>query len=88
MKLIYCRESDSLYIDLSSRPGVQSREISDGVVADFDKKGDIVGIDIDKASCRVDLNDVILSASGSRQAEVGQNSTGTNGVRIIRSRVC
>jgi uncharacterized protein YuzE len=61
MKLTYCRETDSLYIDLSSKPGVHSREISEGVVVDFDKKGNIVGIDIDKASRKVDLNNVILS---------------------------
>ena len=31
MKLNYDRETDSLYIDLNSRPSADSREIQDGV---------------------------------------------------------
>jgi len=46
MKLNYDQETDSLYIDLNSRPSVDSREIQDGVVIDVDAKGKIVGIDI------------------------------------------
>jgi uncharacterized protein YuzE len=55
MKLHYYPETDSLYIDLSSRPSVESREVADGVVADFDEDGNIVGIDIDNASRKLDL---------------------------------
>jgi uncharacterized protein YuzE len=61
MKLNYFPETDSLYIDLSERPSVDSREISDGVVLDFDVRGDLVGIDIDNASRRVDLSVLALS---------------------------
>ena len=56
MKLHYDRETDSLYIDLNARPSVDSREIQDGVVADFDAKGQIVGIDIQHASEVMDLS--------------------------------
>jgi len=55
MKLHYYPETDSLYIDLNSRPSADSREITDGLVADFDADGNIVGIDIDHASERLDL---------------------------------
>lgn len=55
MKLNYDRETDSLYIDLNSRPSVDSREIQDGVVIDVDAKGKIVGIDIQHASEVMDL---------------------------------
>ncbi len=55
MKLNYDGETDSLYIDLSSRPSVDSREIQDGVVIDVDAKGKIVGIDIQHASEIMDL---------------------------------
>jgi uncharacterized protein YuzE len=55
MKLHYDRETDSLYIDLNARPSVDSREIQDGVVIDFDDKGQIVGIDIQHASKVLDL---------------------------------
>lgn len=61
MKLNYYKETDSLYIDLSSRPSAESREISDGVVLDYDASGNLVGIDIDNASRKIDLREVILS---------------------------
>jgi uncharacterized protein YuzE len=55
MKFYYYPDTDSLYIDLSERAGADSREVTDGVVADFDENGRIVGIDIDNASKIVDL---------------------------------
>jgi uncharacterized protein YuzE len=55
MKLHYYAETDSLYIELSSRPGVDTREIADGLVADLDAEGSIVGLDIDSASKKLDL---------------------------------
>lgn len=55
MKLHYYAETDSLYIDLNSRPSADSREIADGLVIDFDAQGNIVGIDIDHASQKLDL---------------------------------
>ncbi len=56
MKLHYYPETDSLYIDLNARPSVESREIADGLVVDFDAEGNIVGIDIDHASKKLDLS--------------------------------
>ncbi|MBZ5670889.1 MAG: DUF2283 domain-containing protein [Acidobacteriia bacterium] len=55
MKLHYYPETDSLYIDLNSRPSADSREIVAGLVIDFDAEGSIVGIDIDHASQKLDL---------------------------------
>jgi len=61
MKLNYHAETDSLYIDLAEKPSVQRREVSEGVVLDFDATGSLVGIDIDNASKNVDLQTLILS---------------------------
>lgn len=61
MKLKYYKETDSLYIDLSSKTSTDSQEISEGIVLDYDNEGNIVGIDIDNASKKVDLKEVILS---------------------------
>ena len=36
MKLSYYKETDSLYIDFSGKSSVESREISEGVVLDYD----------------------------------------------------
>jgi len=61
MKLNYHPETDSLYIDLSEQPSAESREISEGIVLDYDAQGNLVGIDIDNASVKVQLKDLILN---------------------------
>jgi uncharacterized protein YuzE len=61
MKLSYHPETGSLYIDLSERESVESREISEGVVLHYDTEGRLVGIDIDNASNKVELKQLILS---------------------------
>jgi len=61
MRLNYYPETDSLYIDLSDQPSVESREVSDGVVLDYDAQGNLVGIDIDHASTKVELSTLTLS---------------------------
>ena len=55
MKLSYYPDTDSLYIDLNARPSVDSREITEGLVVDFDSDGRVVGIDIQHASEIMDL---------------------------------
>lgn len=61
MKLKYYPDTDSLYIDLAERPSVDSREISEGVVLDYDASGQLVGIDIDHASTTIDLDKLTVS---------------------------
>ncbi len=60
MKINYYKATDSLYISLSSKPGADSMEVSEGIVLDYDANGNLVGIDIDNASNKVDLREVIL----------------------------
>ncbi|MDI6753853.1 MAG: DUF2283 domain-containing protein [Thermodesulfobacteriota bacterium] len=60
MKINYYPETDSLYIDLSEKSSVESREISEGVVLDYDAEGNLVGIDIDNASNKVQLKELSL----------------------------
>jgi uncharacterized protein YuzE len=61
MRINYYAETDSLYIDLSSKPSVDSREVSEGIVLDYDADGNLVGIDIDQASTRLEIKELILS---------------------------
>jgi len=61
MRVNYFPDTDSLYIDLSERSSVESREISDGVVLDYDDEGNLVGIDIDNASAKVELHKLVVS---------------------------
>ena len=61
MKLNYYPDTDSLYIDLSSKTSVNSIEISEGVVLDYDSDNNLVGIDIDNASKKLDLSELVLT---------------------------
>jgi uncharacterized protein YuzE len=61
MKVNYFPDTDSLYIDLSERTSTESREVSEGVVLDYDSEGNLVGIDIDNASSKVQLNKLTVS---------------------------
>jgi uncharacterized protein YuzE len=61
VKLDYYPDTDSLYIDLSSRPSVESQEVSEGVILDYDADGNLVGIDIDHASRKLDLSELVTN---------------------------
>jgi uncharacterized protein YuzE len=61
VKLNYYPDTDSLYIDLSEKPSVDSKEISEGVVLDYDADGNLVGIDIDNASKKVQLKELSVT---------------------------
>lgn len=58
MKLHYYAETDSLYIELKDVPGAETREIAEGLVVDFDAEGNVVGLDIDHASRKLDLSKI------------------------------
>ena len=55
MKLNYYAETDSLYIELRAAPAAETREIAEGLNVDFDEDGNVVGLDIDGASKKLDL---------------------------------
>ncbi len=61
MRINYYPETDSLYIDLSSKPSKESVEVSEGVVIDYDEDGHITGIDVDNATHKIDLKEIILN---------------------------
>ena len=55
MRLNYDAATDSLYIHLAERPSVDSDEVADGVVLDYDAQGALVGIDVQRASQRAGI---------------------------------
>ena len=61
MKLNYYLETDSLYIELTERASVESMEVSEGIVLDYDAHGNLVGIDIDNAADKVRLDEIVMS---------------------------
>ncbi len=61
MKITYYPDTDSMYIDFSEKVSAESREVSPGVVLDYDSEGNLMGIDIDNASRKLDLREIVLS---------------------------
>ena len=61
MRVNYYPDTDSLYIDLAERASVERREVSEGVVLVYDAAGNLVGIDIDNASTKVQLERFVVS---------------------------
>jgi uncharacterized protein YuzE len=43
-------------------PGAETREIVEGLIVDVDENGDVVGLDIDHASKKLDLSKVVTIA--------------------------
>ncbi|NLV45734.1 MAG: DUF2283 domain-containing protein [Candidatus Hydrogenedentes bacterium] len=62
MKMKYYKDTDSLYIDLSENPSVESKEVSEGVLLDYDVNGNLVGIDIDNAASKVAMDKLVVSS--------------------------
>ena len=47
MKVQYFPDTDTLYIELTDAPSVESEEIMENIVVDYDSHGRIVGIEIE-----------------------------------------
>jgi len=58
MRLSYHRDTDSLYIHLVERPGVEASEVAPGIIVDFDTEGKPVGIDVEHAKNVLDLTTI------------------------------
>jgi uncharacterized protein YuzE len=71
LKLHYYAETDSLYIELNEHASAESQEIASGLVIDFDEDGNVVGIDIDHASDKLDLRTLETSALPLRPTPAG-----------------
>jgi uncharacterized protein YuzE len=61
MKIAYYPDTDSCTSISSDKTSAESREVSRGVVLDYDTDGNIVGIDIDNASRKLNLKELVLN---------------------------
>jgi uncharacterized protein YuzE len=46
MKLVVHKEEDALYLRLDDSAIVESEEVSDGIVLDYNEEGKVVGIEV------------------------------------------
>ncbi len=59
MKIEYSKEADAIYVYFKEEFVASSKEIEDGVVIDFDKKGHLIGIEVLDVSQRFSLSDIV-----------------------------
>ncbi|MBI5410051.1 MAG: DUF2283 domain-containing protein [Nitrospirae bacterium] len=59
MKIEYSKEADALYVYFKEEFVANSKEIEDGVVIDFDKDGQLIGIEVLDVSQRFSLSDIV-----------------------------
>jgi len=62
LTLEYHKETDMLYIKLTSGVSVESEEVSPGVVVDYDETNRAVGIEIEDASKYIEMSRLELKA--------------------------
>jgi uncharacterized protein YuzE len=62
MRLDYFPDTDTLYIQLRGVPGVDAQEVAEDIVFDFNEAGEVIGIEIEHASQRMELNSFQISA--------------------------
>ncbi|MEK6678801.1 MAG: DUF2283 domain-containing protein [Nitrospirota bacterium] len=59
MKIEYSKEADAIYVYFKEEYVAKSKEIEDGVVVDFDEKGQLIGIEVLDVSQRYNLSDIV-----------------------------
>lgn len=72
MKMKYYPDTDSLYIDLSEKTSTESLEVAPGIVVDFDKDNNIVGIDIENASKILNLSELEITRIPAKRLVVSE----------------
>ena len=71
MRVEYDKEADSVYFRLRGEKVAESVEISEGVIIDYDKKGEVSGIEVLSFSKRkLDLNRLVKLGDEELVAEV------------------
>ncbi len=63
MKTTYDAESDALYVRFAEKPVVESEEVAEGVVLDFDAEGRIVAIEVLEATRHISAGAKLPSAA-------------------------
>ena len=59
MKIKYDKQTDTLYIQLSTHPISESGEDKNGVILDYDNQANVVGIEILNASTKLPIPNVV-----------------------------
>ena len=62
MRIHYSHEADALYIRLKENDIINTDEIVEDIIMDYDKEGNVIGIEILSASIKADIQQLIIQA--------------------------
>ncbi len=62
MRIHYSHEADALYIRLREAKIENTDQITEDIIMDYDKTGNVVGIEILAASEKADMKELIIQA--------------------------
>ena len=62
MKLQYYPETDMLYMMLQEGVSIESEEVAPSIVLDYNENNQVIGIEIEDASQRIDLSKLEVTA--------------------------
>ena len=60
MKIEYSKDADALYITLNDNDIVESDEVTEDIIMDYDKGGNVVGIEILWVSEKADISQLFI----------------------------
>ena len=66
VKVSHDPETDMMYIEFEDRPSLESFELFDGVVVDLDADEHVVGIEIEDASRKLDIEQLRAALESKR----------------------
>lgn len=72
-RLVYFEKEDVLHLVVSEGPEAQSVELSPNITAELNEKGELIGIEILKASSF--LRDTIMESAQAKLLTVGSNGS-------------
>ena len=61
MKMSYFDDTDTLYIELAEAVSVESRDLDENTLLDYDAAGNVIAITVEHASTRTDVSKLILT---------------------------
>ena len=64
MRVGYDADTDTMYLDIEPRPSTESFELCDGIVIDLDADRRVVGIEVERASRKLDVEGLRAAIEG------------------------
>jgi uncharacterized protein YuzE len=62
MRIHYSTEADALYIRLKEDPVADTDAVSDDIIFDYNREGNVIAIEVLSASLKADIREIVIQA--------------------------